>query len=36
VLEVVIDREAGVPFTGSWAMPPVPIGEPVFGTPRVP
>ena len=36
VLEVVIDREAGVPFTGSWAMPPVPIGEPVFGVPKVP
>jgi len=34
VVEVIIDREAGVPFTGSWAMPPVPIGEPVFGTPH--
>ena len=35
VLDVIIDRDAGVPFTGSWAMPPVPIGEPVFGKPKV-
>jgi len=33
VVEMIIDREAGVPFTGSWAMPPVPIGPPVFGEP---
>jgi acetolactate synthase-1/2/3 large subunit len=34
VLDVIIDRDAGVPLTGSWAMPPVPIGKPVFGKPR--
>jgi acetolactate synthase-1/2/3 large subunit len=35
VLDVIIDRECGLPFTGSWAMPPVPIGPPVFGQPKV-
>ena len=35
VLDVIIDRDAGVPLTGSWAMPPVPIGPPVFGQPKV-
>ena len=34
VLDVIIDRDAGVPLTGSWAMPPVPIGKPVFGKPK--
>jgi acetolactate synthase-1/2/3 large subunit len=34
VLDVIIDRDEGVPLTGSWAMPPVPIGKPVFGKPR--
>ena len=35
VLDVIIDRDEGVPLTGSWAMPPVPIGEPVFGKRKV-
>ena len=34
VLDVIIDRDKGVPLTGSWAMPPVPIGKPVFGEPK--
>jgi acetolactate synthase-1/2/3 large subunit len=34
VLDVIIDRDEGVPLTGSWAMPPVPIGKPVFGNPK--
>ena len=34
VLDVIIDRDAGVPFTGGWAMPPVPIGKPAFGKPK--
>jgi acetolactate synthase-1/2/3 large subunit len=34
VLDVIIDRDEGVPLTGSWAMPPVPIGKPVFGQPK--
>jgi acetolactate synthase-1/2/3 large subunit len=34
VLDVIIDREEGVPLTGNWAMPPVPIGKPVFGKPK--
>lgn len=35
VLDVIIDRDEGVPLTGSWAMPPVPIGEPVLGKRKV-
>jgi acetolactate synthase I/II/III large subunit len=34
LLDVLIDRDEGVPLTGSWAMPPVPIGKPVFGKPK--
>ena len=34
LLDVIIDRDWGVPFTGGWAMPPVPIGPPVFGKPK--
>jgi acetolactate synthase-1/2/3 large subunit len=34
VLDVIIDRDAGVPLTAGWAMPPVPIGKPVFGKPK--
>jgi acetolactate synthase-1/2/3 large subunit len=31
VLDVIIDREEGVPLTGSWQMPPIPPGDPAFG-----
>jgi acetolactate synthase-1/2/3 large subunit len=31
VLDVIIDRDEGLPFTGSWQMPPIPPGEPAFG-----
>jgi acetolactate synthase-1/2/3 large subunit len=34
VLDVIVDRDEGLPFTGSWAMPPVPIGKPAFGRPK--
>lgn len=31
LLDILIDPDEGVPFTGTWQMPPVPQGEPVFG-----
>jgi acetolactate synthase-1/2/3 large subunit len=35
LLDLLMDRNEVLPFTGSWQMPPVPIGPPVFGEPRV-
>jgi acetolactate synthase-1/2/3 large subunit len=35
LLDVIIDRDEGLPFSGSWQMPPIPIGEPVFGKRKV-
>jgi acetolactate synthase-1/2/3 large subunit len=35
VLDVIMDRDEVVPFTGNWQMPPIPVGEPLFGKRKV-
>ncbi len=35
VLDVVINRDTGVPVTGTWQMPPIPEVEPTFGRRKV-
>jgi acetolactate synthase-1/2/3 large subunit len=35
VLDVIIDRDEGIPFTGSWQMPPIPPGDPAFGKRKI-
>ena len=35
VLDVIMDRDEGVPFSGAWQMPPVPEGDPVFGQRKI-
>ena len=35
LLDIIIDPDEGVPFTGTWQMPPVPQGEPVFGKRKI-
>jgi acetolactate synthase-1/2/3 large subunit len=35
VLDVIIDRDEGIPFTGSWQMPPIPPGDPAFGRRKI-
>ena len=35
VLDVVINRDTGVPVTGTWQMPPIPEVEPTFGSRKV-
>ncbi len=35
VLDIIMDRDEGVPFSGAWQMPPVPAGDPVFGKRKV-
>jgi acetolactate synthase-1/2/3 large subunit len=35
VLDVIMDRDEVVPFTGNWQMPPIPVGEPIFGKRKV-
>ena len=36
LLDVHVDAEVRPPATGTWALPPIPHKEPVFGTPYVP
>ena len=35
VLDVIINRETGVPVTGTWQMPPIPEVQPTFGQRKV-
>jgi len=35
VLDVIVDRNEVVPFTGNWQMPPIPVGDPVFGKRKI-
>ncbi len=35
VIDVVIDRDTGIPVTGTWQMPPIPEVQPTFGQRRV-
>ena len=35
VLDVVINRDTGVPITGTWQMPPIPEVEPTFGRRKI-
>jgi acetolactate synthase-1/2/3 large subunit len=35
VLDVIVDRDEVVPFTGNWQMPPIPVGEPLFGKRKI-
>ncbi len=35
VLDVVINRETGVPVTGTWQMPPIPEVQPTFGQRKI-
>jgi acetolactate synthase I/II/III large subunit len=35
VLEVIINRDTGIPITGTWQMPPIPEVQPTFGKRKV-
>ena len=35
VIEVVINRDTGIPITGTWQMPPIPEVQPTFGRRKV-
>jgi acetolactate synthase-1/2/3 large subunit len=35
VLDVVINRDTGIPVTGTWQMPPIPEVQPTFGTRKI-
>jgi acetolactate synthase I/II/III large subunit len=35
VLDVVINRDTGIPVTGTWQMPPIPEVQPTFGARKI-
>ena len=35
VIEVIINRDTGIPVTGTWQMPPIPEVQPNFGQRKV-
>jgi acetolactate synthase-1/2/3 large subunit len=35
VIDVVINRDTGIPITGTWQMPPIPEVQPTFGKRKV-
>ena len=35
VIEVMINRDTGIPITGTWQMPPIPEVQPTFGKRKV-